>query len=130
MAFIEHLTHEDHAVLCELPEPHGPLFAWLEGQFHDHGALAWAVLRESLRGHPCEPLAERVMTGSHAQTEGDEAELRAELRGLLDRMLIDAIKRQQSALIAAASQDPAALERYRALQVRRRALEENGRQAS
>ena len=130
MAFIEHLTHEDHAVLCELPEPHGPLFAWLEGQFHDHGALAWAVLRESLRGHPCEPLAERVMTGSHAQTEGDEAELRAELRGLLDRMLIDAIKRQQSVLIAAASQDPAALERYRALQVRRRALEENGRQAS
>jgi DNA primase len=70
------------------------------------------------------------MTGSHAQTEGDEAELRAELRGLLDRMLIDAIKRQQSALIAAASQDPAALERYRALQVRRRTLEENGRQAS
>jgi DNA primase len=45
-------------------------------------------------------------------------------------MLIDAIKRQQSALIAAASQDPAALERYRALQVRRRTLEENGRQAS
>ncbi len=52
------------------------------------------------------PLAERVMTGSHAQTEGDEAELRAELRGLLNRMLIEAIKRQQNALIAAAAARP------------------------
>ncbi|MGD9772853.1 DNA primase [Diaphorobacter sp.] len=123
MQFLEDLSHEDHTTLCDQPAPHGPLFLWLEGQLHEHGPRSWAVLREALAGHGCQALAERVMTGSHAQTEGDETELRAELRGLLDRMLIDAIKQQQSALIAAAANDPAALERYRLLQERRRALE-------
>ena len=130
MAFLEDLSHEDHATLSDQPAPHGPLFAWLEGQLHEHGPQPWAVLREALAGHGCQTLAERVMTGSHAQTEGDEAELRAELRGLLNRMLIDAIKQQQNALIAAAARDPAALERYRQLQERRRALEAGGNGAS
>ena len=124
MEFLEELSHEDHALLCDQPAPHGALFVWLEGQLHEHGPQSWAVLRDALAGHDCQALAERVMTGSHAQTEGDETELRAELRGLLNRMLIEAIKLQQNALIAAASQDPAAIERYRQLQERRRALEE------
>lgn len=123
MEFLEELSHEDHTLLCDQPAPHGALFVWLEGQLHEHGPQSWAVLRETLAGHECQTLAERVMTGSHAQTEGDEAELRAELRGLLNRMLIEAIKQQQNALIAAASQDPTAVERYRQLQERRRALE-------
>jgi DNA primase len=63
------------------------------------------------------------MTGSHAQTEGDLQELRLELRDLLDRMLIDDIKAQQKILIAQATQDPSALERYRALEQKRNALQ-------
>ena len=122
MEFLEDLSHEDHAALCAQPGPHGPLFLWLEGQFHEHGPQAWAVLREALRGHDCESLAERVMTGSHAQTEGDEAELRAELRGLLDRMLIDEFKRQQQALVPHMTRDPAALAQYQALEQRLKAL--------
>ncbi|GKT24336.1 DNA primase [Acidovorax sp. SUPP3334] len=122
MEFLEELAHEEHAVLCAQPAPHGPLFTWLEGQLHEHGPLAWAVLRESLRGHECEALAERVMTGSHAQTEGDVQELRAELRDLLDRMLIEEFKRQQSALILLAARDPAALAQYQVLEQRLKAL--------
>ncbi|WCM91997.1 DNA primase [Acidovorax sp. NCPPB 2350] len=123
MEFLEDLSHEDHATLCALPAAHGPLFTWLEGQWHEHGPLAWAVLRESLRGHGGEALAVRVMTGSHAQTEGDAAELRAELRDLLDRMLVEDIKRQQNLLIQQAAHDPAALAQYRALEQRRQALQ-------
>ena len=123
MAFLEHLSHDDHAVLCAQPAPHGPLFAWLESQFHEQGALPWAVLRESLRDHACEALALKVMTGSHAQTEGDLHELRLELRDLLNRMLIEDIKAQQKALIALAPHDPTALERYRALEQKRNALQ-------
>ena len=81
------------------------------------------MLRESLSGHACETLAQKVMTGSHAQTEGDLQELRLELRDLLDRMLIDDIKAQQKILIAQATQDPSALERYRALEQKRNALQ-------
>ena len=122
MAFLEHLDHEDHTVLCAQAAPHGPLFSWIEEQYHSQGAQAWAVLRERLRGHPCETLALRVMTGAHAQTEGELPELLQELRGLLNRMRIEDIQAQQKALIARAAQDPSALERYRALEQKRNAL--------
>jgi len=62
------------------------------------------------------------MTGAHAQTEGDLPELQRELRGLLDRMLIEDIQVRQRALIARAAQDPQALEHYRALEQKRNAL--------
>lgn len=122
MAFLDELTHDDHTTLCAHPAPHGPLFAWLEAQFHEHGPQTWAVLRESLREHECEALAVKVMTGSHAQTEGDLQELRLELRDLLNRMQIEDIEAQQKLLMLQAAQDPTALERYRALEQKRRVL--------
>ncbi len=124
MAFLEELTHDDHTTLSAQPAPHGPLFAWLEAQFHEHGPLAWAVLRESLRDHECEELAVKVMTGSHAQTEGELHELRLELRDLLTRMQIEDIKEQQKVLVLQVAQDPSALERYRVLAEKRKELEQ------
>jgi len=123
MAFMEHLSHEELALLCALPAPHGLLFAWLESQYHEHGSPSWAVLRSRLQHHPSGPLAEHLMRGAHAQTEGKDTELLTELRDLLGRMQIDHIKQQQNALIAQAAHNPAALEQYRILQERRRALE-------
>ncbi len=123
MDFIDTLSHEESALLCDQPAPHGALFAWLEAQFHEHGALPWAVLRGSLSGHESEALAERLMTGAHAQTEGEPQELRLELRGLLNRMLAEQLRAQETEALAAAGSDPAALQRYRALQARRVALE-------
>ena len=63
------------------------------------------------------------MTGAHAQTEGDLQELRLELRDLLTRMQIEDINEQQKLLILQAAQDPTALERYRALEQKRSALQ-------
>ena len=127
MEFLDALTQEEQTILCALPAPHGRLFTWLETQFHEHGVRSWALLREELRSDPsaqdCQALAERVMTGAHAQTEGETTELHTELRGLLNRMLIEHLKQQQDAAIAQAANDPSALERYRALQSRRVALE-------
>lgn len=59
-------------------------------------------------------------TGSadtNAQPERDE------LRKLLDRMLVERLKAQETQAIEAASTDPSALSRYRELQSRRRQLE-------
>ena len=123
MAFFEFLSHEDQALLGQQAEPYGPLFVWLEEQFHEHGAVSWAVLRESLQGQPFAELAERLMTGPHAQTEGEWHELRLELRDLLNRMHIDAIKAQQNQLIQSADGTPEALAHYRALETQRKALE-------
>jgi DNA primase len=123
MEFLDTLSHEDNALLSAQEAPHGALFAWIEAKYHEHGALPWAVLRESLHGHSCQALAERVMTGAHAQTEGDTHELRLELRGLLNRMLAEQLRAQETEALAAAQSDPSALQRYRALQARRVALE-------
>jgi DNA primase len=117
-ALWESLSNEDHSMLCELPAPHGPLFAWLEGQLHEHGPLPWESLREELRGHEAEDLVLRLMSESATPAEPAD-ESGAELRDLLNRMLVERIKVQQNEAIEASKADPTALSRYRELEVRR-----------
>ena len=120
----ESLTNEDHSLLCELPEPHGPLLAWLEGQLHEHGPLVWDALRSELQGHSLQSLAERLMASHTAATE-PASEAGPELRDLLNRMLIERLKEQETEAIAAATSDPKALERYRELRDRRLQMVKN-----
>lgn len=129
MAFLEELGNDDHAMLCAQPAPHGPLFAWLETLFHEHGPLTWAQLQERLREHEHEheALAHKLMTGPHAAIEGDPdpqdvQEWRLELRDLLNRMQIEDIKEQQKLLVLQVAQDPTALARWRVLEQRHSAL--------
>ena len=126
MATWDSLSGEDHAMLCEQPAPHGPLFVWLEAQVHEHGPQPWGALREGLRGHASEDIAVRLMSGPQLG-ESDEADGSAEsdqeLRSLLNRMLVERLKAQETEAIEAAKADPSALVRYRDLQARRRELE-------
>lgn len=127
MAQWEPLSHEVHLMLCELPGPHGALFTWLDSQLHEHGAQSWAALREGMRGQEFEALAEKLMTASEGgppvDPEASENDLLAEaareLGSVLDFMLDDRLKFQQSEAIAAVGKDPRALERYKALEARR-----------
>jgi DNA primase len=124
MAEWEALSHELHGLLCDLPGAHGQLFAWLDSQLHEHGVQPWAALREGMRGTAFEALAERVMTGPDGgpigDAEGEQAtDAVRELRNVLDFMLDDLLKAQQSEAIAAVGSDPRALERYKALEARR-----------
>lgn len=124
MAEWDALPHELHALLCDLPGEHGQLFAWLDSQLHEHGVQPWAALREGLRDLDFEALALRVMTGPDGgpvtDAEGEQAaEAARELRNVLDFMLDDRLKAQQSEAIAAVGSDPHALERYKALEARR-----------
>ncbi|HZY19442.1 MAG TPA: DNA primase [Ramlibacter sp.] len=113
----EQLTNEDHALLCALPEQHGALFGWLDAQVHEHGALPWGQLHEALAEHPLAEFAMRLM--SEVPTAGTPlSEATAELRDLLDRMLVDRLKAEETAAIAAGD-----LDRYRDLHARRRGLE-------
>ena len=58
--------------------------------------------------------------GPIGDAEGEQAaEAARELRNVLDFMLDDRLKAQESEAIAAAGSDPRALERYKALQARR-----------
>jgi len=124
MAEWERLSQELHALLCDLPGEHGQLFAWLDSQSHEHGVQPWAALREGMRAMSFEALALRVMTGPDGgpigDAEGEQAiDSARELRNVLDYMLDDLLKVQQSEAIAAVGTDPRALERYKALEARR-----------
>jgi len=123
MVGLEGLSAEDHTMLCELPAPHGPLFVWLESQLHEHGPQPWVALREGLRDHEAEALAIRLMADHEAGVADEAGESARELRNLLNRMLVERLKALETEAIHASKADPTALQRYRELQIRRRALE-------
>ena len=114
---------EDHAMLCALPPPHGPLFVWMEQQLHDHGAQPWGAMREGLRGHASDELAQRLMSMSDMAGSGETSDSSSELRNLITRMLMDHLKQLETQAIAESRTDPDALRRYRSLQARRLELE-------
>ncbi len=125
------LSSEDHAMLSELPAPHGPLFVWLEGQLHEHGAQPWSALRESLRSLEFGELALRLMQFAPPEEDAvPAAEAFQELRSLLNLMLVDRLKLLETEALMAGKSDPAALQRYRELQERRRALTAPGSSAA
>jgi DNA primase len=131
------LSADDHHLLGHLPAPHGPLFAWLEGQWHEHGPQPWAALREALRAQPFENLAltlhdsgvalerpEDLQAPQADNSDPTEADLRRELAELMRRQHIEDLKAQETAAVAQVATDPAALNRYRDLQRQRLALEQ------
>jgi DNA primase len=132
MALWESLAGEDHAMLCDLPAPHGPLFAWLESQFHEQGAVGWSTLREHMQDQPFAGDATRWMAqdnlnavaSSEDATPPDPQEARQELRRLLTMLMIDRLKQLETEALTEAStgQDPEAQQRWRSLHERRKAL--------
>ncbi len=123
MAALETLSSEDHALLCALPAPHGPLFVWLESQMHEHGAQPWAALREGLRGRDAEEFATRLMTHDEFDAREPATDCTGELRDVLDRMLVEQLIAQETQALQASKADPQALLLYREYYARRRAIQ-------
>jgi DNA primase len=112
------LDADDHQLLAELPDPHGPLCAWLERHLHDQGDTPWAVLEQALKETEW---AETVARWMPESVLADEVSF-ADLRRVVDSLRIDALKDAQRALIERAGSDPAALARWRELDNRIRQL--------
>jgi len=107
----DRLSSEEHHLLLALPAPHGPLFAWLESQLHEHGPQTWAVLREGLRGHAHEHHAVAQFAEILEGVDYDWGETRRILNELLDLKLAS----EKTDLAARAATDPAAFQRLREL---------------
>ena len=116
------LTSEDHSMLCELPAPHGLLFAWLDNQVHEYGPQPWAALREGLRGKETEEMALKLMSATDSEAQADATGSDAELRGLIDLMLNDWLMPQETAALLASKTDPVMRQRYYDINARRRQL--------
>ena len=122
MEFMEEMTHEDFDALARCNDSHAPLFRWLEAQFTESGPRPWAVLHQQLQGTACEPLALKLMNSSHAQPEGEIEELRRELRGALNQILVAHLMREEDKALKEIASDPTAARRYIEFQQRRKKL--------
>ncbi|MBC7444952.1 MAG: DNA primase [Polaromonas sp.] len=113
----DRLSSDEHHLLLCLPAPHGPLFAWLESELHEHGPQSWAVLREGLRGHAHEHHALAQFAEVLDGVDNDWGETRRILQQLQqirdDSEIAD--------LAARAPGEPAVLERLRELLAQSRA---------
>lgn len=93
------LGEPDQHLLCSQPAPHGPLFAWLDRQFHEHGPQPWAALRQALRGHPLEAAAVHEVQTLLA-LEGIASD-RDDLQSVLRGARVEDTKRRMDAALAA-----------------------------
>lgn len=115
------LSADDHHRLGLLDAPHGPVFAWLEAQLHEHGPQPWAALREALRGHEHEAYVcaqvEQATAGNDAQAE------LAELAGVMQLLRRDFLEAEARTLAdRVAAGDAGALEEYRRINAQLQAL--------
>ena len=114
----DQLTHDDHQLLCELPAPHGPLFAWLDAHVHEHGPQPWPMLLQALAGQEQEGFAVALVARMPETIEGDPAEL----AGILARERDRRRDEEMRDLAARAGTDPAAYDRLRQLLEAQKAL--------
>ena len=114
----ERLDAGDHELLHGLPEPHGPLCAWMERYLSEHVAPPWAVWQEALQETEWAGLATRLVPPDALE---DEMQF-ADLRRVLDGMWVERLKLEQERLIQQAASDPSALAQWREIDehIRRR----------
>ncbi|MES2980433.1 MAG: DNA primase [Pseudomonadota bacterium] len=105
------LGSQEQALLSALPEPHGPLFVWIESQLHEHGPQPWAALREGLRAHPHEAYALNQLAQIPEGIETDWSEVRSILAQLVKMEEM----REMTELAPRLATDPQARARYLAL---------------
>jgi DNA primase len=84
MALWETLSETEHGLLCAQPDPVGQLIRWLDAHFQDHGAVAWGVLSEHMRGQPFADFADQLVRMHKDLTAPQSAaELEDEMRSIM-----------------------------------------------
>ncbi|MDI4632286.1 DNA primase [Pelomonas sp. V22] len=113
----EQLSADDQGLLHDLPEPHGPLVAWLERFLVNHGPGPWTVVEAALTD---EGLIEQVQ----ALGGWDHAEEAAldDFRAVLRTLLISRLEEEQRLITSAGA--AADLGRYRELNEQIRLLKQ------
>jgi DNA primase len=78
----DQLSSEDHELLHALPEPHGSLFAWLDRQLHEHGALPRGTLQTALAEAGHAEFTTRLMNSMATEDSVEFSDLRTVLNYL------------------------------------------------
>lgn len=76
----DELPASDHELLVALPGWHAELFSWVERWLAEHGATAWAALREVVVEQPWGSQAQQLIDGAEIPVDPDLEDLRHVLR--------------------------------------------------
>ena len=103
----ERLDAATHELLCEVLDPHGAFFRWLDRRFHEEGPLSPQTLLSDMRAGGemlgLEALADRVAS-LHETNASEHGEI--ELRVIADRVRLDALERDLEGLTATQPMSP------------------------
>ena len=115
MAAWDALSAAQHAVLCQLPQPHGAMMCWLEEQLQEEGPQAWQVLAQHLPPEWAQDaqqlisrlpdLPQRLRTVSSLTPATLESDLQ-ELRIIIIDIEIDTLQSESAELAVLAAQNP------------------------
>lgn len=110
----DHLNHQEHDLLCELPDPYGALLRWLETVHHDKGPQPWSALQYALQGQDFAPLALRLMNDA-VLLPADDQETETQLREVLLQLQLNQMVQNLAQTAQEVERDPTAMTRYREL---------------
>ena len=107
----DQLTADDHDLLNHLPQPEGPIFAWLERQTIEHGAQSWEALERGLIAEGFQTAAGQIVPSLALV---DDMSL-GDLQSAVNVIWLERLKEESGTLLAVAASDPSVLERFREL---------------
>jgi DNA primase len=110
----DRLSSMQHALLCELTDPHGSAFRWLEQQLHEHGPMPWSALYQALQEHPLGDWVAKMVLAAPTEVVYDQTELDSILRELEKA----SVSHELTEIAPQVGQDPALFERFRQLNQR------------
>ena len=117
------LSHPEHDLLCQLPDPHGSLLRWLETVHHDKGPLPWSALQVALQDQAFAPFALRLMQNALLLPD-DEQEIEQQLREVLVQLQLNQLVQEQAQAALEVDKNPQAIDQYRELGDKIRLLRE------
>lgn len=98
------LSHPEHDLLCQLPDPYGSLLRWLETVHHDKGPQPWSALQVALYDQEFAPFATRLMSNA-LLLPADDQETEHQLREVLLQLQLKQLRQQQTQAAQTAGHD-------------------------
>ncbi len=108
-AWWDGLSGPEHALLHNLPAPHGALVAWLERDLAEHGPRPWAVLRQVLIDDPLLNDEQRKLANGDADPDATLDDFRRAVDVLLEKDL----SARKLEVLARMASDPGALAEFK-----------------
>jgi DNA primase len=110
----DQLNAMQHHLLCQLPDPHGMAFRWLDRQWQEHGPMPWSALYPLLNENSTGEWVTQLMLSAPTAVVFEQDELDSILREI-EKL---SVSKELNAIAPQVGQDPTLFERFKELNQR------------